>query len=69
MATWGNVEAQLAPDPAAGPALRSKWKLKPSMTISGLAAEVFSVRFSPDGRRGRGAGSPPPPRGGGRGRV
>lgn len=47
MATWGNVEASLAPAKD-GP--RSKRKLKPSMTISGLAAEVFSVRFSPDGR-------------------
>ena len=47
MATWGNVEASLAPAKD-GP--RSKRKLKPSMTISGLAAEVFSVRFSPDGK-------------------
>ena len=51
MATFGNVEAQLAPDPAlSGPAPTTKRKLKPSITISGLAAEVFSVRFSPDGK-------------------
>ena len=52
MATFGNVEESLSPDPLlAGPSPKTKRKLKPSITISGLAAEVFSVRFSPDGKR------------------
>ena len=52
MATFGNIEAQLAPEPVAeAPKLpTSQRKLKPGLTISNLAAEVFSVRFSPDGR-------------------
>jgi len=51
MATFGNVEEQLAPDPVEKVALpTSRRKLKPGLTISNLAAEVFSVRFSPDGR-------------------
>ena len=50
MATFGNVEEQLAPDPVlAPPAGKTKSKLRPAITISGLASEVFSVRFSPDG--------------------
>ena len=52
MATFGNIEAQLEePVVAEAPKLpTSQRKLKPGLTISNLAAEVFSVRFSPDGR-------------------
>ena len=32
------------------PAAKSLKKLVPSMSISGLSAEVFSVKFSPDGK-------------------
>ena len=48
MATFGNIEAQLAPEPvvaAEAPKLpTSQRKLKPGLTISNLAAEVFSVQ-------------------------
>ena len=52
MATFGNIEAQLEePVVTEAPKLpTSQRKLKPGLTISNLAAEVFSVRFSPDGR-------------------
>ena len=48
MATFGNIEAQLEePVVAEAPKLpTSQRKLKPGLTISNLAAEVFSVRFS-----------------------